>query len=247
MNEYGERNPVGLLNRLACCLTQGGMMASVAAVLTAVANQPYVSSGMVVRRTGLSIPNTIRLLNLLSDTGEVTFVREKPVRPDHPPVRRHYYVTPEGVATIRRLLCALEWPEDCRFRIPERSKMLNPVEMVHRLACCFTKERLMASQIAVLTSVVQIPSVTSALVVKETGLNLTNVIRILNYLTDVGDLTFIPERAPRLNCSPMRRHFYVTPVGISTVRRVMGHLGCGDFNEFRIMMEEREGRDLFRL
>lgn len=247
MNGHGEElNPVDLINRLACCCTQEGVMASEVAVLTAVAVQPSISSGMVVRRTGLSAPNTVRVLNLLADSGDVTFVLEKPVRVDHPPVRRHFFVTAGGMKRVRRFLRVLGWEAGWRFLVPEPGMRMDAVEMVSRLACCCTRERLMASQVAVLTAVVRHPSITSALVVKETGLNLTNVIRILNYLTEAGDVTFIPEKEPRPGRRPMKRHFYVTPGGISTVRQVVGHLGWGDFNGVRIT-GETEGGDLFQL
>lgn len=246
MNEHDEVNPVEMINQMACCCTREGVMASMVAVLTAVAAQPSIASGMVVKRTGLSTPNTIRLLNLLTDAGDVTFVLEKPVRVDHPPVRRHYFVTAGGMKRIRRFLRALDWEEDWRFLVPELEVRLTAVEMVNRLACCCTRERLMASQVAVMTAVVRQPSITSAMMERVTGLSLTNAIRILNYLVDTGDVTFIPEKEPRPGRRPMKRHFYVTPGGISTVRQVVSHLGWGHFNGFRIT-EEMGGGDLFRL
>lgn len=247
MNGHGEElNPVDLINRLACCCTQEGVMASLVAVLTAVAVQPSVSSGVVVRRTGLSVPNTIRVLNLLAEAGDVTFVLEKPVRVDHPPMRRHFYVTAGGIKRIRGFLGTLGWEEGWRFLVPELGLRMNAVEMVSRLACCCTRERLMASQVAVLTAVVRQPSITSAMMERVTGLSLTNSIRILNYLTDAGDVTFIPEKEPRPGRTPMKRHFYVTAGGISTVRQVVSHLGWGDFNGVRITRETKGG-DLFQL
>lgn len=246
MNEHGELNPVEMMNRMTCCCTREGMMASVVAALTAVAAQPSISSGVVVRRTGLSAPNTIRVLNLLTDAGDVTFILEKPVRVDHPPVRRHYFVTAEGMKRIRRFLRGLGWGDECRFLVPEMGVRLNAVEMVNRLACCCTRERLMASQVAVLTAVARQPSITSAMMERVTGLSLTNSIRILNYLTEAGDVTFIPEKEPRPGRRPMKRHFYVTPSGIGTVRRVIGHLGWGSFSGLRVTVE-MGGGDLFRL
>lgn len=239
-------NPVEMVHRLACCCTQEGVMASEVAVLTAVAAQPSIASGMVVKRTGLSAPNTIRVLNLLAEAGDVTFVLEKPVRVDHPPVRRHFFVKAGGMKRIRRFLRTLGWEAGWRFLVPELGVRMDAVEMVSRLACCCTRERLMASQVAVLTAVVRQPSITSAMMERVTGLSLTNSIRILNYLTEAGDVTFIPEKEPRPGRRPMKRHFYVTPGGISTVRQVVGHLGWGNFNGVRVT-GEMEGGDLFRL
>ena len=67
--------------------------------------------------TGLSVPNTGRILNYLAEVGDVTFVREEPPRPDYPSTRRHFYITPEGVGTVKKLVHHLGWGEINRFRI----------------------------------------------------------------------------------------------------------------------------------
>lgn len=246
MNANEACNPVEMLLQIVCCCIRGGVMASEVAVLTAVAAQQSITSGGVVKKTGLSTANAIRVLNLLIKQGAVTFVLEKPVRPDHPPVRRHYFVTADGMKKIRRFLCGLNWEENCRFLVPELGVRLTVVEMVSRLACCCTRARLMASQVAVLTAVVHQPSITSAMMERMTGLSRVNSIRILNYLVDAGDVTFIPEKEPEPGRMPMKRHFYVTQGGIGTIRQLIAHLGWRSFNGFRIT-EELEGGDLFRL
>lgn len=71
-----ELDPVGMIQQLACCFTQQRMMASQVAVLTMIARNPAITSGPIVRTTGLSVPNTGRILNYLADVGDVTFVRE---------------------------------------------------------------------------------------------------------------------------------------------------------------------------
>ena len=112
-----ELDPVGMIHQLACCFTQQRMMASQVAVLTAIAKNPAITSGPIVRMTGLSVPNTGRILNYLAEVGDVTFVREEPPRPDYPSTRRHFYITPEGVGTVRKLVHHLGWGEINRFRI----------------------------------------------------------------------------------------------------------------------------------
>lgn len=106
-----ELDPVGMIHQLACCFTQQRMMASQVAVLTAIAKNPAITSGPIVRMTGLSVPNTGRILNYLAEVGDVTFVREEPPRPDYPSTRRHFYITPEGVGTVKKLVHHLGWGE----------------------------------------------------------------------------------------------------------------------------------------
>lgn len=112
---------------------------------------------------------------------------------------------------------------------------MNPVEMLNMVACCFTGERLMASQVAVLTTIARNPAITSCSIVRRTGISLQNVGRILNYLVNVGDLAFIREKPKGKVYRSLPRHFYVTAQGMQTIRRILRHLEWGDINWFRIV------------
>lgn len=121
---------------------------------------------------------------------------------------------------------------------------LNPVEMLNQLACCLTSERLMASQVAVLTTIARYPSLTSGKIVTVTGISLQNVGRILNYLVEVGDLTFIRKVPKGKAYRSLPRHFYITAQGMNTIRKIMRHLHWGGASRFRIM-KDTGNEDLF--
>lgn len=124
---------------------------------------------------------------------------------------------------------------------------MNPVEMLNMVACCFTEERLMASQVAVLTTIARHPAITSCGIVHRTGVSLQNVGRILTYLVDVGDLTFIREKPKGKEYKSLPRHFYVTAQGMQTIRRILKHLRWGDINWFHIVPHLGGTEDLFKL
>lgn len=252
-------NPVEMLNRIACCLAGEKLMASQVAVLTAVARYPSITSFGIVHLTGISLQNVGRLLNHLTVEEDLTFVREQPklMGKDYHSLPRHFYVTAQGMKAIRKILHRLNWGDKSQFlmvdvgkdgaekdeRIRER---LNPVEMLNAVACCLTNERLMASQVAVLTTVAQFPSFTSCKIVEVTGISLQNTGRILNYLADVGDLAFIREGAKGKSYRSLPRHFYVTEQGMKTMEKLARHLHQGDMRGFRIV-EVTENEDLFQL
>lgn len=114
------------------------------------------------------------------------------------------------------------------------------LELLHRLSCCLTEERLMASQVAVLTAVALRPSISSGAIVNATGISKPNVNRIVNYLIDVGDITFIRRNPRNLAYAYMKRLFYMTPQGAETLRKMLRHLGWGDCREFRLVPVGRE-------
>lgn len=123
----------------------------------------------------------------------------------------------------------------------ENREDMNPVEMLNQLACCLTCARLMASQVAVLTTIARYPSLTSGKIVNVTGMSLQNVGRILNYLVDVGDLTFIRDKPKGKEYRSLPRHFYVTAQGMRTIRKMMQHLSWGGVNRFRIVKDMEGG------
>nr|DAV68170.1 MAG TPA: Transcriptional regulator, MarR/EmrR family, emrR, transcriptional regulator, DNA-binding [Bacteriophage sp.] len=113
-------SPVELLNQVACSMTQQRLGASQVAVLTSIALNPAITSGPIVDRLGMSVPNIGRILNYLINVGDITCVYEQPPTPEYPTVRRHFYITPSGVITLRRVLNYLGWSDMSRFRVLER-------------------------------------------------------------------------------------------------------------------------------
>ncbi len=125
-----------------------------------------------------------------------------------------------------------EWKDDTM------KAELNAIEMLSKIACCCTHERLIVSQVAVLTCVALNPTITSGGLVHLTGTSMQNVGRILNYLVNVGDLTFIRESPKVDDYRSLPRHFYITAQGIKTIRRIIRHLQWGDMSRFKIVVYE---------
>lgn len=127
----------------------------------------------------------------------------------------------------------------------ETSEGITPVELLNQVACSMTQERLGASQVAVLTSIALNPAITSGPIVDRLGMSVPNIGRILNYLANVGDITFVYEQPPTPEYPTVRRHFYITPSGVQTIRRVLENLGWSDMSRFRVL-EELDGYELFK-
>lgn len=121
-----------------------------------------------------------------------------------------------------------------------RDNGVATLELLHRLSCCLTEERLMASQVAVLTAVALRPSISSGAIVNATGISKPNVNRIVNYLVDVGDITFIRRNPRNLEYAYLKRLFYMTPQGADMLRKMLRHLGWGDCLEFRLVPVPRD-------
>lgn len=138
--------------------------------------------------------------------------------------------------------CVPEKTGDAKAELVQRE--VNVVEMLNKIACCCTHERLIVSQVAVLTSVALHPTITSCGLVNETGISLQNVGRILNYLVNVGDLTFVREKAKKNDYRSLPRHFYITAQGIVTIRMMMRHLRWGNISFFRIVESHQEGENM---
>lgn len=121
-------------------------------------------------------------------------------------------------------------------RRTDAGRIMGPVEMLNRMACCCTAQRLMVSQVAVLTAVARFPAVSCGTVVQLTGMSDPNVGRILNYLVDVGDITFVrrkPTEAREYPC--VKRLFFITPQGARTIRMMMKHMVWTDGSKFGIV------------
>lgn len=124
----------------------------------------------------------------------------------------------------------METHEDDRL---DEGQIIRPVEMLNRMACCCTAQRMMVSQVAVLTAVARFPGISFGTMVRLTGMSEPNVGRILNYLVDVGDITFVrrrPNGTEEFRC--VKRLYYVTPQGARTIRRMMRHLAWTDATMF---------------
>lgn len=103
-----------LLNGVAICCTGERILVSQVAVLTTVARFPGATSGMIANHTKISLPSAGRLLGYLINSGDVTVFR-KPITNGQ--VRRKFYVTPQGVKTVAKLLRHLEWSQKGKFGV----------------------------------------------------------------------------------------------------------------------------------
>ena len=65
-------------------------------------------------------------------------------------------------------------------------KVLSSLELLNDVAICFTGEQLLASQVAVLTTIARFPGATSGIIANHTGLSLPSVGRLLGYLINSG-------------------------------------------------------------
>ncbi|MEG0334482.1 MAG: hypothetical protein RR553_09840 [Akkermansia sp.] len=129
-------------------------------------------------------------------------------------------------------------------------KVLSSLELLNDLAICLTEERILASQVAVLTTIARFPGASSGVIVGHTGLSLTNVGRILGYLFGSGDVMFVRRShgggvgVDRTG----RRRFYVTRQGVVTIGKLVRHLrwsGCGEFGV--VAINHDLGKEIFEL
>lgn len=253
MNERNEREnrkrnseeegmePVEVLRRLLCGCTKERLVASHLAAVVIVACQPSASSGVVIRETGLSLPNICRVLNELVEKERMSVTHGIPPSPKHPALRRRYVVTPSGREMIRRVMDPPGWGGDCRFRLLRAGKedgQMTALELVRGLLCCCTQSRMMASQLAVLVTVAcREAAVSSREVARATGLEMPNVCRILAYLAEVGDLSLVYGPAP-----VPQRFYYASASGLGLIRRLLRPMGWE--NGCRILKtERRNGRN----
>lgn len=116
-------------------------------------------------------------------------------------------------------------------------KVLSSLELLNDVAICFTEEQLLASQVAVLTTIARFPGATSGMITNHTGLSLPSVGRLLGYLIDSGDVVFTRKKhANRADISPTtRRKFYVTQQGVRTIVKMVRHMRWSQRGQFGVV------------
>ena len=116
-------------------------------------------------------------------------------------------------------------------------KVLSSLELLNDVAICFTGEQLLASQVALLTTIARFPGATSGIIANHTGLSLPSVGRLLGYLIDSGDVVFTRKKhANRADISPTtRRKFYVTQQGVRTIVKMVRHMRWSQRGKFGVV------------
>lgn len=116
-------------------------------------------------------------------------------------------------------------------------KVLSSLELLNDVAICFTEEQLLASQVAVLTTIARFPGSTSGMIANHTGLSLPSVGRLLGYLIGSGDVVFTRKKqANRADISPTtRRKFYVTQQGVWTIVKMVRHMRWSQKGQFGVV------------
>lgn len=121
---------------------------------------------------------------------------------------------------------------------------LSALELLNNLAICCTGERILASQVAVLTTVARFPGATSGMIANHTKISLPSAGRLLGYLINSGDVTVF--RKPITN-GQVRRKFYVTPQGVKTTDRLLRHLGWSQQGKFGVVPVQSSPTEIFKL
>lgn len=116
-------------------------------------------------------------------------------------------------------------------------QVLSSLELLNDLAICLTEEQLLASQVAVLTTIARFPGATSGMIANHTGLSLPSVGRLLGSLIGSGDVVFTRKKhANRADISPTtRRKFYVTQYGVSTIVKMVRHMRWSQRGQFGVV------------
>lgn len=116
-------------------------------------------------------------------------------------------------------------------------KVLSTLELLNDLAICLTEERLLASQVAVLTTIARFPGSTSGAIASHTGLSLPSVGRLLAYLINSEDVVFTRKKhAQGVDVSPKtRRLFFVTQQGVKTIVGLARHMRWSDTGRFGVV------------
>ena len=126
----------------------------------------------------------------------------------------------------------------------QEQQLISPLELLNDLAICCTGERILASQVAVLTTVARFPGATSGMIDNHTKISLPSAGRLLGYLINSGDVTVF--RKPITN-GQVRRKFYVTPQGVKTTDRLLRHLGWSQRGKFGVVPVQSSPTEIFKL
>lgn len=123
-------------------------------------------------------------------------------------------------------------------------KVLSSLELLNDVAICLTEERLLASQVAVLTTIARFPGASSGVIVNHTGLSAPSVGRLLAYLINSGDVVFTRKKhADGSAISPkMRRLFFLTPQGVKTIVQLVRHLRWCQKGQFGVVPVTKQSR-----
>lgn len=127
----------------------------------------------------------------------------------------------------------------------KKSQILSPLELLNDVAICCTGERIMASQVAVLTTVARFPGATSGIIANHARISLPSAGRLLGYLINSGDV--IVFKRFNSNSQKLRRKFYVTPQGVRTVDRLLRHLQWCQRGKFGVVPVQGSPMDMFEL
>lgn len=121
---------------------------------------------------------------------------------------------------------------------------LTALELLNEVIICCTGERILASQVAVLTTVARFPGATSGMIANHTKISLPSAGRLLGYLIDSGDVAVF--RKPITN-GQIRRKFYVTPQGAKTVAKLLRHLEWSQRGKFGVVPVQSSPAEIFEL
>ncbi|MCD8063654.1 hypothetical protein [Akkermansia sp.] len=121
---------------------------------------------------------------------------------------------------------------------------LSALELLNDVIICCTGERILASQVAVLTTVARFPGATSGMIANHAKISLPSAGRLLGYLINSGDVTVF--RKPITN-GQIRRKFYVTPQGVKTVDKLLRHLAWSQRGKFGVVPVQSSPKEIFEL
>lgn len=128
-------------------------------------------------------------------------------------------------------------------------KILSSLELLNDVSICLTEEHILASQVAVLTTIARFPGATSGVIANHTGLSLPSVGRLLGYLLDSGDVVFTRKKhTNRSEVSPTtRRRFYVTQQGVRTIVKMVRHMRWSLNGQFGVVPIAQNPKKFFEL
>lgn len=121
---------------------------------------------------------------------------------------------------------------------------LSALELLNDVIICCTGERILASQVAVLTTVARFPGATSGIIANHARISLPSAGRLLGYLINSGDVAVF--RKPITN-GQVRRKFYVTPQGVKTVGKLLRHLAWSQQGKFGVVPVQSSPKEIFEL
>jgi len=95
---------------------------------------------------------------------------------------------------------------------------ITKLESFNALSVCFTRSRILASQLAVLSTIACYPGRSSGFLAEHTGLSRASVGRLLAYLLRTNDIT---AAKPDTSTRAAWRRFYVTAQGVYLINGML--------------------------